>query len=65
MNIESTIKEIKSFKDNQLVTNRNILEQHSRGEDYYLPKLPDAVFYANSTKDVQDVVKICAKNKKW
>ena len=63
MNVEASINEIKSLKDNQLVTNKSILEQHSRGEDYYLPKLPDAVFYANSTNDVKDVVEICAKNK--
>ena len=63
MNIELTINEIKSLKDNQLSTNPNILEQHSRGEDYYLPKLPDAVFFAYTTSDVQEVVKICSKNK--
>ena len=63
MNIETTIKEIKALKDNQLITNKNILEQHSRGEDYFLPKLPDGVFYANSTNDVSDVLKICHKNK--
>ena len=63
MNVISTINEIKLIKDNQLSTNRNILEQHSRGEDYFLPQLPDAVFYAHSTNDVKDVVKICAKNK--
>ena len=63
MNIELTINEIKSLKDNQLSTNHNILEQHSRGEDYYLPKLPDAVFFANTTSDIQEVIKICAKNK--
>ena len=63
MSVISTINEIKLIKDNKLSTNRNILEQHSRGEDYFLPQLPDAVFYPHSTNDVQDVVKICAKNK--
>jgi len=63
MNFKKTINEIKSFKDNQILTNKSILEQHSRGEDYYIPKLPDAVFYANTTSDIQEVVKICARNK--
>lgn len=63
MNIELTINEIKSLKNNQLSTNRNILEQHSRGEDYFIPKLPDAVFYPKSNQDIIDVVKICNKNK--
>ena len=63
MNIKSTIEEIRSLKDNQIITNKNILKQHSRGEDYFLPKLPDAVFYPNSINDIKDVVKICAKNK--
>ena len=63
MNIKSTIEEIKLLKDNKLITNKNILEQHSKGEDYFLPKLPDAVFYPDSTKDVKDVVKICSKNR--
>ena len=63
MTIENTLNEIRSLKDNQLVTNKNILEQHSRGEDYFIPKLPDAVFFANSNKDISDVVKICEKNK--
>ncbi|MBG76739.1 MAG: putative FAD-linked oxidoreductase [Alphaproteobacteria bacterium MarineAlpha5_Bin12] len=63
MSVKDTISEIKALKDNQIITNKNVLEQHSRGEDYFLPKLPDAVFYANSTNDVSDVIKICAKNK--
>ena len=63
MNIELTINEIKSLKDNQLSTNHNILEQHSRGEDYFIPKPPDAVFYPESNQDIIDVVKICYKNK--
>ena len=63
MNIELTINEIKSLKDNQLSTNHNILEQHSRGEDYFIPQLPDAVFYPESNEDIIDVVKICYKNK--
>ena len=52
MNIKSTIEEIRSLKDNQIITNKNILKQHSRGEDYFLPKLPDAVFYPNSINDI-------------
>ncbi len=63
MNIELTINEIKSLKNNQLSTNHNILEQHSRGEDYFIPKPPDAVFYPESNQDIIDVVKICYKNK--
>ena len=40
-----------------------IRERHGKGESYHSTASPDGVFFAKSTEDVAEVVKICADHK--
>jgi len=39
-----------------------VREQHGRDESYHAVKAPDAVFFAQSTEEVAEAVKICARH---
>lgn len=47
----------------KLQTNASLLEQHSHTTTYIPSQLPDAVVFAESTEDVQQVVRVCAEHK--
>ena len=45
----------------KLATGQSIREQHAHTTTYIPAQLPDAVVFAESTEDVQDVVRVCAE----
>lgn len=47
----------------QLKTSQALREQHSHTMTYLPSQLPDAIIFARSTEDVQEVVRICAEHK--
>jgi D-lactate dehydrogenase (cytochrome) len=47
----------------RLSTAAAIREQHGRDESYHQPFAPDAVVFAHSTAEVQEVVRLCAAEK--
>ncbi|MEC7805564.1 MAG: FAD-linked oxidase C-terminal domain-containing protein [Pseudomonadota bacterium] len=47
----------------QFTTADAIRERHGKGESYHSTASPDGVFFAKSTEDVAEVVKICADHK--
>ena len=47
----------------RLATGHAIREQHGKGESYHPPALPDAVVFAHTTEEVQEVVQLCARHK--
>lgn len=47
---------------NNLITSQAVREQHAHTTTWLAPQPPDAVVMARSTEDIQDVVRICAKN---
>ena len=47
----------------KLQTNLSLREQHSHTTTYIPSQLPDAVVFAESTEDVQQVVRVCAEHK--
>ena len=47
----------------QFTTAEAIRERHGKGESYHSVASPDGVFFAKSTEDVAEVVKICADHK--
>ena len=47
----------------RLATSHSIREQHGKGESYHPPALPDAVVFAHTTEEVQEVVQLCARHK--
>ena len=44
----------------RLTTGQAIREQHGKGESYHPPALPDAVIFAETTEEVQEIVQACA-----
>lgn len=61
--IRTAIGILKNRFGEQLQTSQSLREQHAHTTTYIAPQLPDAVVFANSTEDVQDIVKICAEHK--
>lgn len=55
------IAELTDKFGDRVTTNEEIRAQHGRDESYHPAVAPDAVFFAASTQDVSDAVKICAK----
>jgi D-lactate dehydrogenase (cytochrome) len=47
------------FKDRFSVAHA-VREQHGRGESHHTAAVPDAVFFAESTEEVAEVVRLCA-----
>ena len=62
MSIEAAIKSLQSVFGTQVSTNASILTAHGENEAYFPVTPPDAVVYPNSTAEVSDIVRICAKN---
>ena len=50
---------VQRFGD-QFTTADAIRERHGKGESYHSAASPDGVFFAKSTEDVAEVVKICS-----
>jgi D-lactate dehydrogenase (cytochrome) len=59
---EALMVALKARFDNRLSTNPAILTQHGKGESYHPIEAPDAVFFAQSTEEVAEVVTLCARH---
>lgn len=59
--VEGTIAELAATFGNRLVTSRAVREQHGNTTTWIACQPPDAVIYPQSTADVQEVVRICAR----
>lgn len=46
----------------RFTTNRSVREMHGQGEAFHSPHWPDAVAFAQSTEEVQAIVRICASH---
>lgn len=51
------------FGEDRIVTGEAIRRQHGTDESYHPTVAPDAVFFAESTEEVSEAVKICAAHK--
>jgi D-lactate dehydrogenase (cytochrome) len=47
---------------NRLITSQAVRDQHAHTTTWLAPQPPDAVVMARETSDIQDVVRICARN---
>ena len=63
MALEPALCEIRALIGDRLSTARAVRDQHARGEDYFLPRPPDAVAFAESTDEVAGIVGICARHR--
>ena len=60
--LESTLEALAARFGNRLITSQAVREQHGHTTTWLQNQPPDAVVMAQETADIQDVVRICAKN---
>src|SRR6476660_8375453 len=60
--IKSTIVELAAAFGNRLVTSQAVREQHRHTTTWHHNEPPDAVVFPQSTQDVQQIVRICARH---
>ncbi|HJQ57831.1 MAG TPA: FAD-linked oxidase C-terminal domain-containing protein [Vineibacter sp.] len=61
--IDETIAELRALFGDRLSTAAAVREQHGQDVSYHEAHLPDAVVFAESTEEVQRIVRICARHK--
>jgi len=60
--VASAIAELAALLGDRLTTSTAIREQHGRDESYHAAFAPDAVGFAETTEEVAEIVKICARH---
>jgi len=60
---EKAIAELAAAFGNRLVTSRAVCEQHANITTWHAVEPPDAVVFPQSTEDVQQAVRICARHR--
>ena len=61
--IASAVRDLTARFGNRVVTSLAVREQHGNTVTWIPNQPPDAVVYPQSTEDVQDIVRICAKHR--
>lgn len=61
--VSSAIEALAARFGNNLITAQAVRDQHAHTTTWLPPQPPDAVVMAQSTKDIQDVVRICAERR--
>lgn len=62
-NHHPAVAEVKTLLGDRVSTGQSVRETHSHDEAYTTPVLPDAVAFPESTQEVSEIVKICARHK--
>jgi D-lactate dehydrogenase (cytochrome) len=60
--IAAAVRELTAAFGNRLVTSQAVRQQHGHTTTWHHNEPPDAVVYPQSTQDVQQIVRICAKH---
>src|SRR5215204_885481 len=61
--VDATIAELKRLYGERLTTAHAVREQHGKDISYHEAHLPDAVVFAESAEEVQQIVQLCARHK--
>src|SRR5713101_2870413 len=61
--VDVTIAELKKLYGDRVSTAHAVREQHGKDISFHEAHLPDAVVFAESTEEVQQIVKLCARLK--
>src|SRR5215813_6762510 len=61
--IDATIAELKRLYGERVSTAYAVREQHGKDISYHEAHLPDAVVFAESAEEVQQIVQLCARHK--
>ena len=60
---QTATDELKALLGDRVSTNVTVRDTHGKDESWHHPHRPDAVVFPNTTEEVSEVVKICAKHK--
>jgi D-lactate dehydrogenase (cytochrome) len=60
---QSATDELKALLGERVSTNPTVRDTHGKDESWHHPHRPDAVVFPNTTEEVSEIVKICAKYK--
>jgi D-lactate dehydrogenase (cytochrome) len=63
LNVDTTIAELKKLYGDRLSTAHAVREQHGKDISFHEAHLPDAVVFAESAEEVQQIVQLCARHK--
>jgi len=63
LNVDATIAELRALFGDRVSTAHAVREQHGKDISYHEAHLPDAVVFAESTEEVQQIVQLCARHK--
>lgn len=63
MTVAAALTELEEFLDARLSRSKSDLDVHGRSETHYPPTPPDAVAYPETTEEVREIVRICARNR--
>jgi D-lactate dehydrogenase (cytochrome) len=61
---QSATDELKALLGDRVSTNTTVLDTHGKDESWHHPHRPDVVVFPNTTEEVSEIVKICAKHKR-
>ena len=61
--VESVLSELQSLLGSLVTSNEVQRVNHSHGESYHRPAVPDLVCYPRSTRQVSDILKVSARHK--
>ena len=60
---QSVTEELKALLGDRVSTNPTVRDTHGKDESWHHPHRPDAVVFPNTTGEVSEIVKVCAKYK--
>ena len=61
--IDATVAELKKLYGDRVSTAHAVREQHGKDISFHEAHLPDAVVFAESVEEVQQIVQLCARHK--
>ena len=59
---DSFVAELRELLGDRVSTSKAVREHHGNAEDYFPIAPPDAVCFANTTEEVAEIVKLCARD---
>lgn len=59
MSHEQTIRQLRAYLNDRLVTDETVRAEHGKDESCHAPRCPDAVAFPESTEEVSQIVRIC------
>ena len=60
---QSVTEELKALLGERVSTNPTVRDTHGKDESWHHPHRPDAVVFPNTTEEVSEIVKVCARHK--